>query len=205
MDKLSLKDSLEKIRQANHEEFLTKSYRPNDRLRHMTSALRERWLHSAPRPDMGKTVSPHRLPLHIIRRNLQNRDTCSAHASLRNWMSEEEQEKKHKWRKDFEHKWKNEIVKRNAVYQDRLPYCRRVHVPPAPVRQLSASSNVDTQPFFYTSHSPRPRSLKERERVSRHFINPEWRSEDISWVRFDQPNTRNIDRLSLFWTCCCNC
>lgn len=28
------KDSLEKIRQANHEEFLTKSYRPNDRLRH---------------------------------------------------------------------------------------------------------------------------------------------------------------------------
>lgn len=97
------------------------------------------------------------------------------------------------------------VPSRNAVYQDRLPYCRRVHVPPAPVRQLSASSNVDTQPFFYTSHSPRPRSLKERERVSRHFINPEWRSEDISWVRFDQPNTRNIDRLSLFWTCCCNC
>lgn len=31
---LFFKDSLEKIRQANHEEFLTKSYRPNDRLRH---------------------------------------------------------------------------------------------------------------------------------------------------------------------------
>nr|XP_022329375.1 uncharacterized protein LOC111128183 isoform X2 [Crassostrea virginica] len=165
---------------------------------YLTSALRERWLHSAPRPDMGKTMAPHRLPLHIIRRNMQNRETCSAHASLRHWMSEEERNKKQKWRKDFENKWKNEIVKRNAIYQDRLPYCRRVHVPPPPVRQLSAGSNTDTQPFFYTSDSPRPRSKKQRERISRHFIHPEWKSEDISWVRFDQPQTRHFDRYSLF-------
>ncbi|XP_062583654.1 uncharacterized protein LOC134245383 isoform X1 [Saccostrea cucullata] len=195
---MNVEDSLEQIRLGSGDDTLSKQHRPNDKLRNLTSALRERWLHSAPRPDMGKTISPHRLPLHIIRRNLQNRETCSAHASLRNWTSEEKESKRQRWQKDFENKWKNEIVKRNASFQHRLPYCRSVHIPPVPVRQLSASSNVDTQPFFYTSDSPRPRSQKERERVSRHFIHPQWKSETISWVRFDQPKTRKIDRFSLF-------
>ncbi|XP_048738324.2 uncharacterized protein LOC125652893 isoform X1 [Ostrea edulis] len=195
---MDVEDSLEKIRLANHDDFLSKRHRPNDKLRNMTSALRRRWVHSVPHPDMGKTVPPHRLPLHVIRRNLHNRETCSAHASLRNWMSEEEMGKKEKWRKDFENKWKNEIVKKNASYQDRPSYCRSVHIPPIPVRQLSASSNVDSKPFFYTSDSPRPRSQKEKERDSRHFIHPEWKSENISWLRFDQQNTRNIHRFSLF-------
>jgi hypothetical protein len=59
------------------------------------------------------------------------------------------------------------------------------------------SSCVNNDTFFRLAHAHRPKTREEKDQTSRHFVSPEWKSEVISWKRFNRTSL-DIHRLSLF-------
>lgn len=56
---------------------------------------------------------------------------------------------------------------------------------------------VNNGTIFRLADTHRQKTWEEKDQSSRHFVSPEWKSEVISWKRFNRTSL-DIHRLSLF-------
>ncbi|XP_071166613.1 uncharacterized protein [Mytilus edulis] len=160
-----------------------------------TSEVRQAWVNSRGNEKLGERLSVRQFPISLLRHQMDNRRVHCKSADPHYWMSDEDKRRAADKRKSFERQWSAEVSKRNKT--PRPTYTVKIRPPTPPIRKFITAPCVNNDTFFRLADTHRPKTREEKYKSSRHFVSPEWKSEIVSWKRFNNTSI-DIHRYSVF-------
>ncbi|XP_063419034.1 uncharacterized protein LOC134701843 isoform X2 [Mytilus trossulus] len=160
-----------------------------------TSEVRQAWVNARGNEKLGERLSVRQFPISLLRHQVDNRRVHCKSADPHYWMSDEDKRRAADKRKSFERQWSAEVSKRNKT--PRPNYTVTIRPPTPPIRKFITAPCVNNGTFFRLADTHRTKTREEKYKSSRHFVSPEWKSEIVSWKRFNNTSI-DIHRYSVF-------